>query len=642
MWDLFKGEALRFRGWTAVLALGHLMALAFLTRMEDLAQQRVFAHTGFATLYGLLGLLLGIYQMGGYRRPSQWLNLLHRPLPRARIAAALVGAGMLQLIVVVMLPILLVAILQEATTARVVDLRHWMLPVSALLVAVCAYLAGAFCTLRGPVYAIAALPLLWWLPASNAYGFAMLAVELLVLGWLVALLLDAFRPDLSAPPRGAGAVAVALPMHMGAYALVMVLFVGVELAWIAQGSHPNNTATPPPGGHTAVQNLDPRGRLLAGLEGSQHPDTALLREKIERAEPGSMPLPLPRMPQRNELSNFRLAEFNDERRHVRWVFSHDDMRLHGYRLTDGSLHGKLGVGEAQAAFPAPVSAAWTRPVRPGDDLLLTSGDTLYKFDMEKQHIIPRLRVEPGEIVAAAAGVGQSLAVMSDQALYFYQPRRLDMTAQLTPKLRLAMPGKVGDLRGVEFIELEDGHLVSFLYSARSHGPTGPAPFQVMLRTRENGRVETIHQRALRFDYPALYRYRSWWISPALYALADAGRNLLAPPLPLDATEPAPIPRGMRCLAAVLALLSLVVAAWRTASTSLSVRGRLIWIVGSGLGGLPALVSLWVMVGRTTATAVETSQPPSSHPQRAATGTPVRRWRTLSGRHPRQHSPPTGK
>lgn len=595
MWDLFKGEALRFRGWTALLAGVHLVILVFLTRMEDLAQQRVFVHTGIATLHGLLGLLLGLYQMGGYRKPSQWLNLLHRPLPAARIATALAAAGVLQLIVIVALPMLLVAILQETTTARVVDLRHWMLPVSGLLVAMSGYFAGAFCALRGPIYAIAALPLLWWLPESNAYGFAMLAVEVLVLGWLAVLLLDAFQPDLSAPPRGAGAVAVALPMQMGMYVLVMVFFVGVEIAWIAQGSHPNNTATPPAGGHNEVENLDPRGRMLAGLEGSQHPDTLLLREQIERSEPGSMPLPLPLLPQRHELSNFRLAEFNDARRRVRWVFSHDDMLLHGYRLTDGSSHGTLGVGASQAAFPAPVAPVWTRQVRADANLLLTSDDTLYKLDLDTQQVMPRLHVEPGEVVAAISAAGQSTAVISNKALYFYKPRRLEAHEQLTPRMRLAMPGEIGDLRGLEFIELEDAYLAALLYSARSHGPTATAPFQVLLRAHADGRVETIHQRTLRFDYPVLYRYRAWWVSPALYAVRQAARDLFAPPLPLNVAEPPRIPRGIRCLAAVLALLSLAVAAWRTFRTALSPRGRLIWIVGCGLGGLPALLTLWLMV-----------------------------------------------
>jgi len=589
MRDLFKSEALRFRGWTAALAGVHLIVLAFLTRMEDLAQQRIFVHTAFAGLYALIGLLLGLFQMGGYRKSSQWLNLLHRPLSRHRIALALVSAGVLQLAVVVALPILLVAILQETTTARVVDLRHWMLPVSALLVSSCAYLAGAFCTLRGPVYAIAALPLLWWLALSNAYGFGMLAVELIVFAWFMVLLLDAFRPDLSAPPRGAGALATALPLQLGVHALIMVFFVGLELVWIAQGSHPNNTATPPAGGHNEVENADPRDRMLAGLKDSRHPDTQLLREQIRKSEPRTIPLPLPRLPQRNELSNFRLLEFNDPGRGVRWVFSHDDMRLHGHRLADGRDRGILGVGADGAAFPALAAPAWARPGTAGEDLLLTAGDTLYQFALESQQVMPRVRVDAGEVAMAALLVGQSFAVMSDRAIYFYPGR------PLASKVRLPMPGQVGDLRNLELIDLDDGYLAAFVYSSRSHTPAGTAPFQILLRAHGDGRIETIHRRALRFDYPVLYRYRAWWISPALYTVRDAALDLFAPALPLDATDPAPMPRSIPWLAAVLSLLSLAVAVWRTAGTTLSATSRLAWTAGCGLFGLPALASLWLMV-----------------------------------------------
>jgi hypothetical protein len=598
MWDLFKSEALRFRAWTAAVAAVHLMGLMFMTRMEDLAQQRDFVHTAFGGLYAGLGLLLALYQMGTHRKASQWLNLLHRPLPRVRIAAALTSAGVLQLVVAVILPLLLVAILQQATTARVVDLRHWMLPLSALLVTSCAYLAGAFCVLRGPRYVIAALPLLWWLPTSNAYGFGMLAVELLALIWFALLLLEAFRPDLSAPPRGAGAIATALPLQMGVYALIMVLFVGMELVWIAQGSHPNNTATPPAGGHTEIEHADPRTRVMAGLEGSHYPDVLRLKERVQNSDPRAMPIPmpLPRLPQRNELSNFRLPEFNDERRHVRWVFSHDDMRLHGFSLADGSGRGTLGIGAANAPFPAIVAPAWTRQGMAGEDLLLTAGDTLYQLVLETLQVIPRLRVEAGEVVVAVSPVGEGIGVMSDRALYFYGGKPLlEGHELLAPRMRVPMPGKMGDLRNLDLIKLDEGYLAAFVYSARSASPVGTVPFQILLRTHADGRIETINRRALRFDYPALFRYRAWWISPALYAVRAAARDLFAPPLPLDVTDPAPIPRSMWWLAAALSLLSLAAAAWRTAGTSLSPPARLAWLAACGLMGLPALASLWLMV-----------------------------------------------
>ncbi len=523
MWDLFKSEAMRFRGWTAALAGAHLIALMFMTRLEDLAQQRVFVHTAFGGLYALLGLLLGLYQMGVYRKPSRWLNLLHRPLPRARIAAALTAAGVLQLVVVVTLPTLLVAVLQATTTARVLDLRHWMLPVSALLVASCAYFAGAFCTLRGPVYAIAVLPLLWALPASNATGFGLLAVELLVLGWLALLLLDAFRPDLSAPPRGSGAVVTALPMQMGVYALMIVLFVGFELVWIAQGSQPNNAATPPAGGHNEVERADPRDRVLAGLQGSQHPDAALLREWVQRSDPQSIPVvaepaaaeralqfPAPRV----QRSTARRALGVQPRRHAiawtppaRW-----QQPRHARRGRDpGAIprDRRAGVGTAWHGRrrSAAVRRRYAVSARAGD----TAGD----------------RAPPRRAGRSAAGCRRR----GSERRRDERPRGLLLREQgadgrpsVAHACGFACPcrGKVGDLRNLDILELPEGYLAAFVYSARSGSPVGVAPYQILLRAHDDGRIETLNRRELHFDYPAVYRYRAWWISPVLYASASCG------------------------------------------------------------------------------------------------------------------------
>ena len=80
MFELFKAELLRFRLWALALAGVHFIALGFLTRVVDLAQQPLVIHWSFGAAYAALGLLLGLYQMGTYRKPRAWLNLLHRPL----------------------------------------------------------------------------------------------------------------------------------------------------------------------------------------------------------------------------------------------------------------------------------------------------------------------------------------------------------------------------------------------------------------------------------------------------------------------------------------------------------------------------------------------------------------------------------
>ena len=93
MKDLFKAELLRFRTWAIAAAAINVAVLGFMTRLVDLAQQPKLVYQVFALVYAVAGVLLGLYQMGTYRRPNHWLNLLHRPQHRLQVAAGLCGAG---------------------------------------------------------------------------------------------------------------------------------------------------------------------------------------------------------------------------------------------------------------------------------------------------------------------------------------------------------------------------------------------------------------------------------------------------------------------------------------------------------------------------------------------------------------------
>lgn len=595
MWDLFKGELLRFRAWVIAYAVLNLLLLGFLTRVVDLAQQPLMpVYRVFGGVYALTGLLLGLYQMGGYRRPNTWLNLLHRPLPRWQIAAALFGACAVLLALAIALPILTIAGWQEVMTARVVDTRHWLMALAALLIALCSYLAGGYCMLGGKRYAAAVLVLPLLLALSQASGLAALAVQGLVLVWLIVLVLIAFRPDLSAPPRRLlSVVATALPVQMSMYLLLSLLGFGYTMLWIAQGSHPNNS-TPPRGGHNETERLKGKERMLAGLTHSSEADAPLLREQVALSEAFSV-WGLIEVPVRNELTNLAPMEFDDNERRIRWVFSHDSMRLEGYSLADNRSVGHLGVGANGAAFETPVLPAGGLPSLPAGDSVLIGGGTLYHYNSETKQVLPRIRLPAGEILADATFIGENLGVLSDRALYFFDGR--DVTENdlvMTPRQRVPMPGKKGDLSRLELIELIEGYLISFTFSAQSRNIGGATPYQQLLRVDDNGHVETIARHEFIYDYPALFTYREWWASPVMYVLYEGAKGLFADPVPLDATVTAPVPRSAKILAAALALLSLLGAIWLTRRQSLSLLARVAWVMACGLIGLPALLSLWLL------------------------------------------------
>lgn len=590
MIDLFKGELLRFRLWALVAAFINLAVLGFLSRMVDLAQQPLQVYQVFGIAYAVAGALLGLYQMGSYRKPNQWLNLLHRPLHRLRIAGALTGAGVVLLLVAVALPIAMVAFYQDTMTARVVDLRHWLLPIAGWLIAVSGYLAGAYAMVGDRRYSFAGFLLPNLFLYAQASGLAMLAVQLLAIAFLALLLAIAFKPNPAATPGNPMAVAaVALPVQMGAYFLLWMLGYGVELAWTATGSHPLNAPVPPKGGYIEADRAEGKDLLLLGLQSSRDPQAAVWREQVALSDVITR-YPLRHLPERHTLTNPAPLEFDDDEHGVRWVFSHDRMRFVGQGLQDARRRGELGVDESQAGFPAP-----TLQYASG---YLFNAQAAYQYDGEQQRIFERVRLPPGEVMASPPEpAGDNVLVLSDRAAYFYPGREavngLDM---LQPLLRVPMPGPVGNLGRMDAIELLDGYLVSFTYTWGVWSGELQRPFQQVLRVAGDGSVHEVARRAIGIDLPAIYTNRSLWLSPVLRALSLGVRDLFAAADPLTA-KPERAPASVLWLAGICCLLSLLGAIWLSGRQVHSPRGRWAWVVVCGLVGLPALVSLWLMVPR---------------------------------------------
>lgn len=590
MIDLFKGELTRFRIWVLAAAIVNLGVLGFLNRLVDLAQQPLQVYQVFAIVYLVAGSLLGLYQMGSYRRPNQWLNLLHRPLHRLRIAGALTGAGAVVLLLAVALPIGVIALYQDTLTTRVLDLRHWMMPLAAWLLALCGYAAGAYAMVANRRYSFAVVVLPVFLMFAQAGGVAMLALQVVVLAFLSLLLMIAFKPDPAAPSRNPAAViASALPVQIGAYFLIWMLGFGVEMGWTLSGTHPLNMPVPPKGGTTEADRAEGKDMLLMGIAGSRDPDAALWREQIALSDVYTR-YPMRNLARRNEMSNPAPMDFNDSEHNIRWVFSHDRMRFVGSGTLDQRARGELGVGQAQAAFPAP-----TMQYAAG---YLFNAHAAYQFDAGQQTIFERVHVPQGEVMAGPPEpAGDNLLVLSDRAAYFYPGREatngLDV---LQPLMRVPMPGAVGNLSRMDVVELLDGYLVSFAYSWGIWSGELQQPYQHVLRVNAAGDAHEIARRRLDLDLPVVYTTRIWWLSPVLRTLCLGVQDLFAMPDPLRA-KPQPVPIRIVWLAGICSLLALLGAIWLSRRQSLSPRGRGGWVLLCGVIGLPALASLWLLYPR---------------------------------------------
>jgi hypothetical protein len=323
--------------------------------------------------------------------------------------------------------------------------------------------------------------------------------------------------------------------------------------------------------------------MVMGLDGSHDPQAPLWREQAQISEVFSFGPGLRATPVRNELVNIVPMEFDDEQHRIRWVFSHDRMRLEGYSLVDYRSVGELGV-EGDAPFP--------EPVMPGPRNSLISSSRVYQYDSDQKRVALRMRLPAGERITGYDQVGDDLALLSDRAVYFYDGRDLAAgDGMLTPRQRLPIPGKVGDLYRADAIELLDGYLVSFLFSRSAHNAEGAAPYQQMMRIDDLGNATAVMRRDLKSGFPVLWRYQNWFPSPAIYELQRAARRLFADYQITDDTARPPVPRTVAIVAGVLMLLSLLGAVGWTRRTDLSTPARIGWIVACGVFSLPALMSL---------------------------------------------------
>jgi hypothetical protein len=274
------------------------------------------------------------------------------------------------------------------------------------------------------------------------------------------------------------------------------------------------------------------------------------------------------------------------------------MRFEGLSLVDGSHQGERGIGAHDDAFTAVATPIEPLPGMGADDATLIAGNALYQYRAALGRIIPRIVLPRGEWVLGATPVGGSLAVLGDRAVYVVDGRHIgDGDVPVPPRYRISLPGAMGDLTSADLVELVDGYLLSFTFSWRAYDMRGAAPYQTIVWVDDAGTVTSVATRALHQDFPTFYRYRKWWASPAMYSLWAWATQPFSVADPLETNATPPIPEDMRALAAAIAFAALCLGGWLAWRRTLGLPARIGWTLACGIVGVPALISLMLLVPR---------------------------------------------
>lgn len=595
--DLFRSELRRFGRYALIAAVVHLLLLSFMARTTNLLQQSYFESAPLFGLYLLLGLALAFVQVGSYRKPSQWLWLIHRPLPARRIFAALALSALVLLATTIMLPQLLLIIGMDLFTAHVVDSRHYLMLLHVLAFALMAWMAGCHAVLSRHKLAIAvlAMPLLFALHLVSVWW--LLLPVLACMAWLTFVAMHSVRADRDAPLRSNAALLLtALPLQLGCFLLAFEVGQMVYVTGgILLGTDPLNTEYPPQGGLIETQRKVPGEVLILGLEGSADPRAASWREQLPLLEPIRIDAFLQRYPTRHQLSNLQMpTEWFDEERGILWTFSHDHMLFQGRDPRSGAEQGWWGVNGAGDTQPF-----GEVPIADGHGYLLTR-QALYAIDAEQQRQHELIRLPEGEwFIEIPRAALDRLWVLTNRRLLAYRADRQAVSKFAPPQLdwALSLPRGPAHLEGAEIVELMDGWLVSIVYGdghrqiGFSQFNTVAQPWQQVVFVDDTGAASVVGERQIRRDYPALYQL-SWWLSPPLHALSEWPESALDKGLtwPLQ-PEFLPKAGAFYGLAGVLMLVSFGLGLWWLRGSRLPIARRRVWLTSCALIGLPAFLSL---------------------------------------------------
>jgi hypothetical protein len=579
MRELYLAECRRFGRGASAFAAAHVAVLAVLQQVLELTSAPVGVHLMMLFLYMLAGCGFAIVQLGSYRQPSRWIWLLHRPLHRGRILAALVLAALTLDALAVALPQAIVLAANQHFTHHVIDQRHYAGAACLALATLAGWLGGGYVMLHRSRWAcmVLALPVLLGLHLATAA--TVIALWLACDAALLLLLYTVFCPNRSAAADQAAAIPGAMVLQVGFY--LALLWTGTAGFQVSQLFRPVSGASDAAPGYSAVQRLTAHERLLGGLPAGSAPPLA-----TQIVGPVIRSFAVPNLVSTRGPMTFTQGE-------DKWTFSEDRGMYRGLNTRTGADAGWFGAGGRGAT-----GRFGTQPV-PGRDSRgggwMVDPRHLYAVDQAGRRLVEAFSSDAGESIASTvARSGQDSLLLTNRRVILFASGG----PVLTVKGTLALPLPFGDLDAVDSARTADGTLVSLLFGYRQ-SDGGPVQQRVYL-VDDAGAARELGRRELVPDFPPLYQHRAWWLSPLLHAVVALPDLLIDTGVTSDdqAARLAPLlqPRPASAWTAAITamLLAGAGAAWWLRRTRMAPQARLAWCLACLLLGLPALLALTVM------------------------------------------------
>jgi len=586
---LFLSELYRFRTSAIISFIIYTLLLLAINSSQGVVSLGGLQQAIMLYLPSGCAFVFAIVQMATYKNISRWTYLIHRPMSLAQIMASLWLTGLCLLSTIFILPIALAYLIIDIGQLQVFEARHyfWLLHIWGFLVNF--YLMGFIASLYPNKIALSLLftPILWYsldlFPEIGLFSHALLFVMLLVLYKAV------IKPDIQSTSMSKkSSLLFGFSLQIGLYISISIVFFFLTVILLMSD---NRNAHRDP----SFYNNDSKGAFQIMLKQLPDDEKNYLLSEVELANITMFSFRFNK-PINNQ--NFDQPHYYDlsgglysTETKEEWIFNHGDKKFERFMDSNDQEIVMIEKGHKSTTL---------------DFVPLVIGrfvydkDSVWLFDSKELNLYNKFTLENNEsIIPPFHQTSSYLWLFTTDNIHMFLQTDVNYNSdQLSPLITTKLPKGHVNAHTMHIAEVSDGYLYLFVYAdtsldlgmmQRAKPIAGSA---YLIHAKFDGSSRLLNQ----YDIPnraSMWNLWSNYLVSPVYAYLEY--ELKAKPGTASLNQY--VPKQVQIYCGVFTLLILMFTAVLLRKTQLSILEKIMWGVLSCLGGIPGLISCWLIIER---------------------------------------------
>jgi len=586
---LFLSELYRFRTSAIISFIVYTLLLLVINSNQGIVELGGMQQTIMLYFPSCCAFVFAIVQMTTYKNISRWTYLIHRPMHLNQIMASLWLTGLCLLSAIFILPVAVAYIIIDIGQLQVFEVRHyfWLLHIWGFIVNF--YLMVFIASLYPNKIALSLLftPIIWYslglFPEIGLFSHVLLFVILMVLYKAVV------KPDIQSTSMSIkNSLLFGFSLQVGLYISISIVF--FFLTAISLMSNNRNLDSIP-----RFYNNESQAVLEVMLKQLPSEEANNLTSEIELANITRFNLKYNKpinnqyfgQPHYYDLSG---GLYNPKSKQE-WVFNH------GTQGFEQSVHADTqkivmidqGISSSKLDFVPIVKGRF-----------VYDKAAVWLFDPQTHHLYNKFSLKPNEFIVPPFNQTSSyLWLLTTENIHMFLQSDVNYNAEtMSPLITTKLPrGHINALT-IHVAEVSDGYLYLITYADSS--------IDLGMMQKAEPIAGSAYLMHAKFDGSS--RLLSEYDIPNRASMWNLWSNYLVSPLfayveyelkekPGSKSLNHYVPKQVLIFSAILTFLILIFAIALLRNTRLSIKDKIIWGIFSCIGGIPGLISCWLITER---------------------------------------------